>query len=157
MKEPMKNGRTRHLAISIVGLTLGVVLMLIGGLGGLSGGEAEGQEDALSAETYRAQTEERIRVLCSAVRGAGEVQVFVTLSGGYEYVYSVDERGECVTVGSGSSERAVVEAVRSPEVIGVGIVCAGARDPSVKSALVELVSSALGIGANRIVVAVGGN
>lgn len=155
MKEESKNGRTRKMAVAVIGVTLGVVLMFLGSFGGFGSSESSSDTDVLSAEDYRAQVEERIRTLCSAVRGAGEVQVFVTLSGGYEYVYSQDEKGECVTVGSGSSERAVVESVRSPEIMGVGIVCAGARDPAVKQALTELVSSALGIGTNRIVVAEG--
>ena len=150
-----KEGKMRNVALAVVGLTLGVVFMLFGSFGGGLGGDGESGEVSLAAEEYRALVEGRIRDLCAAVRGVGQVQVFVTLSGGYEYVYSLDDKGECVTVGSGSSERAVVEAVRSPEIVGVGIVCAGARDPAVKQTLVELVSSSLGIGTNRIVVAEG--
>ena len=142
MKEKKALGKTGSVAVAAVGLALGVLLMLFGSFGGLSDRDGQETGELASAEEYRIQVEERIVSLCSAVRGAGEVRVFVTVSGGYEYVYSVDERGECVTVGSGSSERAVVEAVRSPEIVGVGIVCAGAGDPAVK-------------GTNRIVVAQG--
>ena len=79
----------------------------------------------------------------------------VTLSGGYEYVYARDGDGDCVTVGSGSSERAVVEEVCAPRIVGVGVVCAGAEDPLVRQQLVELVCSSLNVAANRIVVTAG--
>ncbi len=145
-----KNQKT---AIALIGLAVGLTLMLISNLSPPT--DSTDDPTSLSAETYRAQVEERVKTLCSAVKGTGEVSVFVTVSGGYENIYSVDNKGECVTVGSGSSERAVVESVRSPEIVGVGIVCTGAKDPALCQVLVELVSSALGIGTNRIVVAEG--
>ena len=147
--------KTRKMAIAVIGLGLGVVLLLFGSFGGLGSGEEAEEVAAFDAEVYREQVEERIARLCSAVRGAGKVHVFVTLSGGYEYIYSVDDKGECVTVGSGSSEHAVVEQIRAPEIAGVGIVCTGASQSAVREALLELVSSSLGIGTNRIVVTAG--
>ena len=155
MKEEFKKAGARKMALAVIGLSLGVVLMLAGGFDGFGGKENADEEQLPSAEIYREQVEPRICDLCSAVRGAGEVRVFVTLSGGYEYVYACDGEGDCVTVGSGSSERAVVEAIRSPQVIGVGVVCTGAENATVKQSLIDLISSSLNIGANRIVVTVG--
>ena len=152
MKDGKRLGKAGSTAVAVIGLVLGVMLMLFGSFGGISNDGGGEREESLSAEVYRAQVEKRIGDLCSAVRGVGQLRVFVSVSGGYEYVYSVNQRGECVTVGSGSSERAVVEEVRSPEIVGVGIVCAGGGDPAVKNALIQLVSSSLGIGANRVVV-----
>ena len=154
MKEDIKGGRARKMALAVIGLTLGVVLMLVGGF---SGGRAEKEEDteALSAESYRLRIEEQVRMLCGSVPGVGEVRVMVTLSGGYQYVYAKNERGDCITVGSGSSERAVVEEIRAPQIVGVGVVCGGAENPAVHGQLVELIASSLSIGANRVVVTAG--
>lgn len=148
-QESKKNEKPRRLVLAAVGLCLGVALLLFGGLGGTGETETVATE---SPEVYRQTLEASLTTLCASVRGAGSVTVLVTLSGGYEYVYATDRNGGCVTVGSGSGERAVVASVRAPEISGVGIVCAGADDPKVAEALCELVSAALGIGRNRIYV-----
>lgn len=154
----MKQGKkqmsaTPKTAMAVAGLCLGVALLLFGSFGG---GVTESAEvETPSAEAYRATVEETLTRLCSTVRGAGRVTVFVTLSGGYEYVYSTDEKGECVTVGSGSAERAVVEWIKSPAVAGVGIVCEGAGDPRVAQAITDLVCASLGVGSNRVFITTG--
>ena len=154
-QEQKNNDKVRKTVLAAVGLCLGVALLLFGGLGGTAEVAPTENADASSAEQYRATVEATLASLCSEVSGAGKVSVFVTLSGGYEYVYAVDGRGACVTVGSGSSERAVVEVVRAPEVRGVGIVCEGASDPRVAQTLNDLVCAALGIGSNRVFITTG--
>ena len=151
-QEEKKNEKPRRLVLAVVGLCLGISLLLFGGFGG--GGATE-EVTTESPEVYRQTLEASLTNLCSSVRGAGHVVVLVTLSGGYEYVYATDRNGGCVTVGSGSGERAVVASVRAPEVSGVGIVCPGADDPRIAEELCELVSAALGIGRNRIYVSRG--
>lgn len=153
-REETKKGNIRKLALAAVGLCLGVALLLFGSFGGTEKATEDGDE-IRSAEVYRAELEQTLTALCASVRGAGKVSVFVALSGGYEYVYSTDERGECVTVGSGSSERAVVESVRAPEIRGVGIVCDGADDPAVAAVLCDLICAALDIGSNRVFITAG--
>ena len=155
MKEIFKGKWSPKLLVAVLGVVLGVVLMLAGGIGG--GGKSEGASgtDARLAEDYREQVEARVRDLCRSVDGVGDVKVMVTVSGGYRYLYAEDSRGECMTVGSGSSERAVVRSVLAPDVVGVGIVCEGARDAALEAVLVDLVSSTLGIGTNRVVVTSG--
>ena len=105
-REELKKGNVKRLALAAVGLCLGVALLLFGSFGG-TGETGESGDEILSAEAYRAALEQTLTALCSSVRGAGKVSVFITLAGGYEYVYSTDSRGECVTVGNGSAERAV--------------------------------------------------
>ena len=145
----------KGIALAAVGLCLGVALLLYGSFGGTEKKTVEEGEEMLLIETYREELETALAALCASVRGAGRVSVFVTLESGYEYVYATDDRGECVTVGSGSSERAVVERVLSPKIGGVGIVCEGASDPSVEAELCRLVCTALGIGSNRVSVMAG--
>ncbi len=147
--EISKLGKKGGLALLILGLVLGLGLMLMGGAEEDSGDTSAALP---SPDAYRASLEARIADLCGGVSGAGRVQVFVTLAGGYEYVYATDNDGRCLTVGSGTREQAVVEAVRAPEILGVGIVCQGADDPRVSADLARLVASALSVGTNRIVV-----
>ena len=155
-KEIKDTGKKKKLIVAAVGLCLGVGMLLYGSLG-TSTAPTEDTDEIGATESYRLQVEATLTALCGSVRGAGRVEVFVTLSGGYEYIYATDERGECVTVGSGSNERAVVKSVRAPEIRGVGIVCSGARDPAVAAALTDLVTATLGIGSNRVFITVGGS
>ena len=154
-KESTSKKNIKSPALAAVGLCLGVVLLLYGSFGKNEKNTAVEGEEMLMAETYRAELESTLSSLCASVHGAGQVRVFVTLEGGYEYVYAKDTRGECVTVGSGSSERAVVERVLAPKIGGVGIVCEGASDPTVEAKLCQLVCTALGIGSNRVSVMAG--
>ena len=153
--EVLAGGRAKKMAIAVIGLTLGVVLLLLGSFHSDSPTRDSAASEEMDAEVYRADVEARIREICSHIRGAGEVDVYVTVSGGYEYIYSLNSKGECMTVGSGSSERAVIQSVKPPTIAGVGIVCTGARDPLVKQAICELVCSALNISSNRVVVVEG--
>ena len=154
-KETAPKKNIKGLALAAVGLCLGVALLLYGSFGGTEKSSSVEREEMLSAETYRSELEASLSELCASVHGAGQVRVFVTLESGYEYVYATDARGECVTVGSGSGERAVVERVLAPRIGGVGIVCEGASDPSVEAKICRLVCAALGIGSNRISVMAG--
>lgn len=151
-KEESKQRNAKGIALAAMGLCLGVALLLYGSFGGTEKKTAAESGETLSAEAYRADLEATLAALCASVRGAGRVSVFVTLEGGYEYVYATDDRGECVTVGSGSSERAVVERVIAPRISGVGIVCEGASDPVVEANICSLVCTSLGIGSNRVTV-----
>ena len=128
-------------AIIGIGFVLGVAMLVFGGRG--NGGE-EVKGDSL--EEYRLCVESELVELCSAVTGS-EVSVFVCFEGGFSYGYALDSRGGVVTVGSGNSERALVESVTMPRVSGVGIVYRGVGR---EGELLELVSSSLGIGKNKI-------
>ena len=142
----------KKIILAVMGVALGVTLMLAGNFGGSKGGDTAEAEDVDRAEVYRLQVEGRVQALCESVKGVEGVRVMVTLSGGYRTIYAEDARGECLTVGSGSSERAVVRTVGAPEVAGVGIVCRGVEDPAVRKALTELVAASVGIGTNRVVI-----
>lgn len=153
---------------------LGICLLLIGGIGGDSDEKGEEEETAAhlqnSAEAlgaYTAALENKIATLCEGVRGVSGVRVAVTLSAGYEYIYAKDaelDSGESgttgsyhyLTIGSGSSESAVYLSEKPPTVGGIGIVCTGGSDPSVKRELIELVSAAFGVASNKIYITEGG-
>ena len=146
-KEKLPLGKKRFLILGALFL-LGLCLLIGGGFG---------EEDAVDevvreadAEVYRAKLTEEVAHICRGVKGVGEVTVLVSLSGGYEYVYARDGDGDCVGVGSGSKKEAVVEQILPPRISGIGIVCDGGGNAAVREALTELLSAALGIGANKI-------
>ena len=141
-------GKKKYLILGVLFL-LGLLLLFWDG-GGETSEKAEEASLAVSAEDYRARLTEEIGVLCRGVRGVGQATVLVSLSGGYEYVYARDGDGDCVGFGSGSRKEAVVENILPPQIAGIGIVCDGGGNAAVREALTELLSAALGIGANKI-------
>ncbi len=137
------------------GLLLGVLLLIIGGLG-------EEKSESVDADTvalrvtelaeYEEKTERELEALCESVKGVSDVEVLVTFDTGYTVRYTEDGNKNPASVGSGSSEEALFDTILPPEIAGVGIVCRGGSNAAVQQALTELVSTALGIPANRVFV-----
>ena len=144
MGENKKDNAKWRVAIIGIGFVIGVALLLFG-----TGGTPKAEKQVNNTETYRLALEEELESLCGAMVGAN-VQVFVSLEGGFSYSYALDSRGGVVTVGSGSSESALIEDTYMPTVSGVGVVYSGAHSAATEEKLCELVSSALGIGKNKI-------
>lgn len=122
-------------------------------------GMSPGATYEVSVETYRQALEDRMAAICAQVSGAGEVQVIVSLQGGFEYVYAYDEKVSAagtsrvyVTIGSGSSQRLVFLTEKAPAITGIGVVCTGGSDPTVRQEITSLLSAAFGIGTNKIYV-----
>lgn len=129
-----------RVAIIGIGFVLGLAMLVLGGRGETEAPKSDNPEE------YRSAVESELEELCRAAVG-GDVRVYVSLDGGFSYGYALDSRGGVITVGSGGSERAVVESVEMPSIGGVGMVFEGDCD---ENELLELVSSALGIGKNKI-------
>ncbi len=152
----------QKIVFAVVGGALGILLLLFGGFGKNenTSEEERGQPIYYDADAYAKALEERIAALCADVKGAGSVTVMVSLKGGYRAVYAVDSqatsggyKSEVVISGSGSDKGAVMTAYENPQIVGVGIVCEGADNASVRSQLIALVSAALDISTNKIYVA----
>ncbi len=158
--------KSGKLWIVLLGAILGLGLLVVGSLD-LPFGKGEHKNTATvtdeqgELQAYRQELAREIASLCSQVRGVGKVQVMVTLSGGYEYVYARDLQsktgGESYTweetyvlIGSGSAQSPLLLMKKQPAIAGVGIVCQGGADPAVQNELTALVSAAFGIGANKI-------
>ena len=147
-------GKRRGLILGLC-FGLGVLFLLFGG-GGEAEGTAQSEGEGMSfAElcAYQAELEREVEALCESVAGVSQAQVMVTLGAGARICYATDERGDVVTVGSGSAARALYRTVEPPTVQGVGVVCHGGEDPAVVQRLVELLSTTLGISAARVSVA----
>lgn len=154
---------------AVLGGLLGLFLLL-GGSRLFSGGSREesgtdtpapspGAVYEMSLETYRQALETRIAAICAEVAGAGQVQVIVSLAGGFEYVYAVDEKTASgggsrvyVTVGSGSGKTLVFLTEKAPAIRGIGVVCTGGGDPRVQREITSLLCATFGVGGNCVFV-----
>ena len=150
--------------MALLGAAVGIVLLIFGSSGTFAkesnSDEKNNTKSDLDPAVYVAELEERITEICSRVKGAGQVRAVVTLKGGYRAVYATDAqssssgyKSSTVLVGSGSSEGAVLICYENPEIGGIGIVCEGGDDPTVRHAVVALVSAAFDVGTNKIYVA----
>ncbi|MBQ8140462.1 MAG: hypothetical protein IJ038_02060 [Clostridia bacterium] len=150
----------------ILGAAVGVLLLVYGSYAELAGDSGENEAEGTSAELsmdpdeYARETEERIAQICSGVRGVKNVKVVVTLSGGYNAVYAQNSqsgssgyKNEFVLTGNGSSEKPLLIGYSAPQISGVGIVCVGGGDSSIRQEIISLVGAAFGVSTNKIYVA----
>ena len=144
-----------RLPLLLGGAVLGIFLLLFGGIGEGEAATEESDEIASRAAelvAYEERLEKELVALCEAVSGVGDPAVMITFEDGYSVRYTENAEGEIVSVGSGSNEQALFETVLPPSVVGVGIVCRGGDRAAVQQILTELVSTTLGIPANRVYV-----
>lgn len=139
-------------------LLLGLVLMLL-----------PTRRQTETVERPPAETEaqtlslsEELTQILSRVQGAGKVQVLLTEAAGAETVYQTDEayeagdtpgmtRRDTVTVSDAAkNQTGLVQQVIPAQYLGAVVVCQGADSPAVRLAIVEAVSKATGLGADRI-------
>lgn len=146
----------KKLPLILGGILLGIFLLILGGASMSDDAPAVKDEATLRAEelsAFEARVEKEIEVLCESVGGVSDAAVMVSFSRGYLLEYTTDAEGDPLTVGSGSSEEAVFGALSPPAIAGVGIVCRGGGNAETQRVLVELVSTTLGIPANRVYIA----
>lgn len=155
------------------------ILLLLMGAAVLAVSEITVSEEASVPETetntaygtdeYVADLEKRLTAMISAIDGAGETKVMITLESGSEEVYlhdydygenidpsgknSLERKDEYVIVDSGSGEKGIVIRVKEPEIRGVAVVCKGADSETVRSRIVETVTALLDISSARVSVA----
>ncbi len=158
--------KSGKLWIVVLGAIVGLGLLVVGSFE-LPFGKGEQKSAATvtdeqsELQAYKQEMSREIASLCAQVRGVGKVQVMVTLSGGYEYVYARDVESKTggdsytweesyVIVGSGNAQSPLLLMKKQPSIAGVGIVCEGGADPAVQNELTALVSATFGIGANKI-------
>jgi stage III sporulation protein AG len=96
------------------------------------------------------------------IRGAGKVQVLLTVAAGEEYLYQTNSdistsangseaRTDTVTVtDSQRNDTGLLRQVNPPVYLGAVVVCQGADRAEVRLAIVEAVSTYTGLGADRI-------
>ena len=105
--------------------------------------------------------EDKLEQVLAQIQGAGRVKVMLTISEGERILYQYDsdmsgsntERKDTVIITDGNrKEEAVIAQIIPPIYMGAIIVCQGADQAAVKYAIVEAVSKATGLGADKICV-----
>lgn len=159
--------KDRKLFLLLAGAAVGVFLLIWGSVGvGDTKEEASEEEKlayaSLDPSAYAEEVERQVVELCSRVKGAGTVEAVVTLGGGYRAIYATDSqssstgyKSSTVLIGSGSNEEAILLGYENPEIAGIGIVCTGADDFTVRQSILSLVSAAFDVGTNKIYIASG--
>lgn len=136
---------------------VGFVLMLLP--------SGKGTQEEVTAETVtheETDTTRQLAQILSQIKGAGKVEVMLTVSAGEETVYQTNEdhdaagetsswKIETVTVTDGSrNETGLVKQVIPEKYLGAIIVCQGADNVTVRLAIVEAVANATGLGTDKI-------
>ena len=152
----------------------GIALIFLSGLRGTAKGKENPAQSTSSSPEYAAQLEEKLTTLISSIDGVGGCRVLVTLENGVKYQYAQEEKNEFSTAQDGTSGRTTQEnnTQRSyvvfdsdsdgkqpliitecaPEVKGVVVVCAGARDVQVRQRVTEVVTTALALSTIQVCV-----
>lgn len=106
--------------------------------------------------------EQQLSDILSQVKGAGRVEVMLTIKEGEEILYQIDtntSQGDSSASASydtviisdkNRSQSALVRQVYGPKYQGAIILCSGANDPTVRLAIVDAVSKITGLGADKI-------
>ena len=124
-------------------------------------------------ESYISETEKSLKVLLEQIEGIGKCDIMITLESGIEYIYATenntnqdtiydkDSTGEkkqesenietsYKTVSDGNNEKPLIIKEINPVIRGVAIVCEGGGSAGVKSIIIEMVSTVLGISGDKI-------
>ncbi len=115
------------------------------------------ENEVNTQETYVSQLENRLSNALSSVEGAGKVSVVITVESGMETVLAMKTTTTQTSNGLEVVEtpilvngKTVVLKENYPKVIGVMIVCEGAKSLSVLSKIQQATVSLLNINANQI-------
>ena len=146
------------LILILGGALLGIFLLLFGsGAFHTKGNTTEIGTDTANHEQilidYQSYLESKVKSICESVNGVGNVTVIVTLDSGFESVYAIemnDGNEQYVVLGSGSSASALLLTESPPAVRGIGVVCTGGNNATVRRELTALLSAVFHITSNRI-------
>ena len=113
-------------------------------------------------QVQKADIEQQLSLILSQIEGVGKVKVLLTLAEGERTIYHFDEdvnsgdttssvRQETIIItDSNRNQQALITQILPPIYQGAIVVCQGADLPTAKWAVVEAVSKATGLGADRI-------
>lgn len=140
---------------AVLALAVGCLLLLLP-----MGGTGEPVQPAQTQESFvLTDFERRLEQALSAVEGAGETRVVLSLKGSERQVLAQDSREdllETVTVGTSSDERVVPVQTVAPVFRGALVVSPGAKDARVRLELTRAVCVLTGLGTDCVWVTTGG-
>lgn len=150
---------SKKIYIFFILLFVGVLLLMFGGNDKKSEQGERVEVESLDPAEYASFVEEQIESLCNRIDGVSGTYAVVTLKGGFQAIYAIDEqktnsgnKNQTVIIGSGSAEQAILRGYQYPEIVGVGIVCNGGDSYDIKNKIVTLVASTFNLSANKIFV-----
>lgn len=155
---------TAAAVMCICGLLLIALSSLTSGKGGSGSYGDDPAFSEKSGEEYCVSTEQRLQSFLRNIEGAGEVRVFLKVSGEQRYVYATEgrksssenkteEEEKYVLIGGSSGKNALIETIDAPEIEGAVILCSGGSDPAVRERIYKSAAAALGIPTANIYVA----
>lgn len=142
-------------------LVIGFLLMLSPNFIKKTSSETE-QTQSDAAPAVSVPLEEKLAGILSSIDGAGDVEVLLTQAVGEETIYQTDSdtsqtneshKTQVQTViltNADRSQRGIVRQINPPTYLGALVICEGADSASVRLAVVDAVSKATGLGADRI-------
>ena len=140
-------------------LVVGIVLMCLPG-GSVSDPREENASTNAAEPTVSLET--RLEDILSQIEGAGKVRVLLTMQTGERYTYQTDDDITKDTNSSASrhntviitdpdrAQQGLIRQVDPPLYQGAVIICQGADRASVRLAIVEAVTNATGLGADKV-------
>lgn len=160
--EKLKERKTAVItALGVVGLLLIMISNVLPDKEQPSTPVSEISDSVTDNESYRIETENRLRDFLKKIEGAGDVEVYLTVGSGEHYIYATEEKKvktdnkteeENKYVIFGSTKEPLVETIESPEITGAVIACTGGGSPAVEEQIYKAVATALGISTSKIYV-----
>lgn len=119
------------------------------------------QNETVPEQTQKEQgMDVHLTTILSQIQGAGKVQLMLSVSKGESIIYQTDEdvsgddggiRSDTVIVSDGNRvQSGLIQQINPPTYLGAVVICQGADKPAVRLAIVDAVSKATGLGADRI-------
>ena len=141
----------------LVVLVIGIVIMMLPDI-------QQQNTEPVSAEVKTEQKDlsQELSEILSNIKGAGCVQVMLSVEQGEQTIYQTDstysDNGEStnsktqtiLVTDADRTETGLIHQKNPPVYLGAVVLAQGADDPTVKLALVDAVSKATGLGADRI-------
>lgn len=124
--------------------------------------QKEQTQPSVTVQQEQITVEQQLANILSNVKGAGRVEVMLTIKEGEEILYQTNtDTSQSDTTGSVSSDTVIlsdkdrtqsglVRKVNGPKYQGAIILCTGANNPSVRLAIIDAVSKITGLGADKI-------
>ncbi len=155
----------------VVLLGAGAIMLIMSEIGAAENVPVQAATTSASYDTreYTRELEERLVSIISAIDGAGETRVMITLESGSEEVYlsnfdygenidsngknSYERKDEFVIIDGSSGQEGIIVRTAEPKVRGVAVVCRGAGSEAVCAEIVEAVTALLDISSARVSVA----
>lgn len=143
---------------AIIILLIGISLMLLP----KHGADDNPVQPLTVAQQESISIEAQLAYILSQVKGAGKVEVMLTVKEGEQTIYQMDTivsktdasasntNDTVIITDDNRAQSALVRQVYGPKYQGAIILCAGANDPSVRLAIVDAVSKITGLGADKI-------